>query len=171
MKPHLCLICCILVLICLCGCMQTQLTTEYVNDQLGVGLDPPENWVALNLTTAPWVMSWYPSLEGNVSLMMSSPYRLDEGLALSVFADDIEETFSEKYMNFSVVSRDWLTVDGMTAYQIEYQYVDNMTSILEKQVAIKRNRDVYIMRYSASETEYNVFIDEVNESIQSFRVK
>jgi hypothetical protein len=153
-----------------CGCSENQLTTTYINDLYGIGIDPPPNWIQ-KLNNESFIAAWQPTNNSTISFIIYPPYRLDEGLALSIFADDIEETYPEIYSNYTTINRDWTTVRGLTAYEIEYTYKSNNRSNKEKQIAIKHTRDVYILIYQGPQTEYKNFISIINQSITTFQVK
>jgi hypothetical protein len=153
-----------------CGCLDTQLTTNYTNEEFGFGIDPPENWVLQEFDNVSWIVSWGPTRNSSVLFLITKPYRLDEGLALSTFADDIEETLPNKYLNYSTLNRDWLTIRGSTAYEIEYTYQENNSFIKERQLAIKHTRSVFIIKYSTPLVDYDTFFPKVNNSISTFQI-
>ena len=161
----------IFVMLLICGCLERQLTSSYINEEYGIGINPPEGWVLQNNTLEKWVAIWTPSDNSSTSLSIAPPYRLDEGLALSVFADDIEENYPESFTNFSTLDRDWLTIGGLTAYEIVYSYAHNGFLFMERQVGVKHTRDVYIIKYSAPLEKYYDFFTFVNESMVTFQVK
>lgn len=154
-----------------CGCLETQLTTTYINEEYGIGINPPVEWIQQEFTNDTWIIGWQPYSNSTTSFLISRPYRLDEGLSLSVFADDIEETYPEMYMNYSTLNRDWLTIRGLTAYDIEYSYSKNGTIWKEWQGAVKHTRDVYLLKFSSLLTNYDAYFSLVNESVATFQVK
>ena len=161
----------IFFMLLLCGCLETQLTTSYVNEKYGIGINPPEGWILQDNTSGKWIVTWFPSDNSSTSFSIAPPYRLDEGLALSVFADDIEENYPESYVNYSMLNRDWLTIGGLTAHEIVYSYARNGSFFRERQVAVKHIRDVYIIKYGSPLGEYDEFFTFVNKSTATFQVK
>ena len=159
------------ILLLFCGCFETQLTTQYINETYGIGIDPPEDWIQQEYAHPQVITGWGADINSTVSLVISSSFRLDEGLALSVFADDIEETYPNQYSNYSTLYRDWLTVGGLTAYEIVYSYSLNDSDIKERQVMVKHTRDVYILTYKATFSEYDIYESVVDTSISTFSVK
>ena len=159
------------LLIVFCGCLETQLTTNYINEEFGIGIDPPENWIPQEYNNSRWIVGWQPLNNSSTFFVISKHNRLDEGLALSVFADDIEETFSEKYDNFSIQNRDWLTIGGLTAYEIEYIYTLNGSVIKEYQIAVKHTRDYYILKYCSTVSDYDLYFSIFNQSKKTFQLK
>ncbi len=159
------------IILLICGCLETQLTTQYINETYGIGIDPPEDWIQQEFARPQVITGWVADINSTVSLVISSSFRLDEGLALSVFADDIEETYPDQYENYTILYRDWLTVGGLTAYEIIFSYLLNDTIIKERQVMVKHTRDVYILKYRANLTEYDIYDAVVDKSISTFSVK
>ena len=160
-----------MLIVLFCGCVENQLTTVYINEEYGIGIDPPTNWIEMNFSSDIWIAGWVQSPNSSASLTISPPYRLDEGLALSVFADDIEENYPNQYLNFSTITRDWLTVKGLTSYEIVYTYILNNSTIKERQVMVKHTRDVYVLKYHSISSEYDTYFSSVDQSILSFQVK
>ena len=161
----------VILLIVFCGCLETQLTTTYINEEFGIGIDPPENWLHQEYNNSSWIAGWQPAINSSTFFRISQPNRLDEGLALSVFADDIEETYPEKYDNFSTQNRDWLTIGGLSSYEIDYIYSINNSEIREYQIAVKHTRDFYIIKFSSPSTDYDDYFLTFNQSIMTFQVK
>lgn len=161
----------LIILSVLCGCFETQLTTNYINEEYGIGIDPPSNWIQQEYTNNSWIVQWQPHTNSTTVLLISKPFRLDEGLSLSVFADDIEESYPNNFTNFSTQKREWLTIRGLTAYEIEYTYSENNSVVKEFQIAVKHTRDFYILKFTSQISEYNTFFSDVNDSISTFQVK
>lgn len=164
------IVCIFLLILSLSGCTQIDIDREYINTEYGFALNPPEGWnVTENVTEA--VGAYFsPPLRNDVCLNISKPYRLDIGLALSVFADDIEEQYPEIVDNFTVVYRDWRDIEGLTAYEIVYTYDEDYTSIKAIQVAVVKSRTVFLISFTATNESYDEFISPVNQSIDSFKI-
>ncbi|MBU0496335.1 MAG: DUF1795 domain-containing protein [Candidatus Thermoplasmatota archaeon] len=151
--------------------MDNTLTTTYVNDEYGIGLNPPVDWSRNQNGSADRIVEWFPFSNSSVYISIARPYRLDEGLALSTFADSIEERYPDLVWNFTVIYRDWLTIGGLTAYEIIFTYRVNDSTYKERQIAVKHTRNVYVFSYSAPIDLYEEYSSIVNESISSFQVK
>ena len=157
----------VLLLVGLSGCTQTVPYRTYTNAQYGIALNPPEGW-GIHENESGMVVSFSPLGRANVSLDISSPVMLDEGLALSTFADQVEELFPQVVQNFSVVYRDWRKIDGLNAYEIIYSYRENGSSMKALQVAVKKSKTVFLLTFTVPVDLYETYIEQVNQSIGTF---
>jgi hypothetical protein len=163
-------VCVFLLIIGLSGCTQIEIDRGYINTEYGFALNPPEGWNVAENVTEQVVACFSSPLRDDVCLNISKPYRLDIGLALSVFADDIEEQYMDVLDNFTVVYRDWRDIEGLTAYEIVYTYDEEDTSIKAIQVAVAKSRTVFMISFIVTNELYDEFISPVNQSIDSFKI-
>jgi len=163
-------VCVFLLIVGLSGCTQIEIDREYINTEYGFALNPPEGWNVAENVTEEVVACFSPPLRDDICFNISKPYRLDIGLALSVFADDIEEQYIEILDNFTVVYRDWRDIEGLTAYEIVYTYDEDDTSIKAIQVAVAKSRTVFMISFIMTNEFYDEFISPANQSIDSFKI-
>ena len=114
-------------------------------------------------------MRFSPTNYSNVSLLITPPFSLSEGRALSTFADEVEENLSESGLNYTIVYREWRAMDGAQAYEIVYSYEQSGTVQRVKQVAVLKTRTVFLITFTAPSNLYLQYITGVNLCIDSFR--
>jgi hypothetical protein len=102
-------------------------------------------------------------------LIVAVPFTLIEGLALSVFADRVEENLSESGMNYTIVYREWRAMDGAQAYEIVYSYEQDGNAQRIKQVAVLKAYTVFLITFTAPIDLYNQYITDIDQCIDSFR--
>ena len=170
MKSKLFLSCIVVLLFGLCGCTRVDLEFGYLNEEYGFGFNPPEEWVHVENVSEEVSVQFTPLSRDDVVLNVSLPLRLDIGLALSVYADDIQEQYPEVVDNFSVVYRDWRDIEELNAYEIICTYDKNGVLFMEKQVAVSKSRKVFLITFMATNASFVEFIDVVDESIDSFAI-
>jgi hypothetical protein len=157
-----------LALLLLSGCTQQSMHRSYTSEVYGFSLNPPEGWQQIE-NMLPSVAIWFaPGNTSNVSLLVDVPFSLSEGRALSTFADQVEENLSERGLNYTIISRDWLTIPGVQAYEIVYSFMQNGTWWETKQVAVLKTRTVFLVTFIASRDSYSQYVSAVNQSIMSF---
>lgn len=172
MRKLFCLLGILLVLLVFCsGCTTTVSQRSYTNTTYGFSLDPPTGWsVVENVSPMAAVRCAPPGESNDASLAVDAPVILSEGLALSTFADHLEELFSENTKNFSVVSRGETAIGGLNAYEITCFYEVNQTVFHLKQVAVLKTRTVFIITFVAMSDLYSTDIAAVDECIDSFLI-
>ena len=170
MKQQLIIIGFVVLVTWLCGCTEISHDFEYVNNEYGFGFDPPEEWMVLENVSEEVAVGVSPLQRERVWLNVSTPSRSDEGLALSMFADRVEEQFVEEWYNFSVISRDWRDHEDLNAYEIVYVYDSNGSSVQVQQVAVSKSHTVFLIMFTASPFVFEEFSELVDQSIDSFRI-
>lgn len=169
MRESFCLLGMFLVLlIFFSGCTTTVSQRSYINTTYGFSLDPPTGWSVVENVSSMVTVRFAPPGESNASLVVDAPVILSEGLALSTYADHLEELFSGKTKNFSVVSRGETALGELNAYEITCSYETNQTIFHMKQVAVLKTRTVFIITFIARIDVYNTHIAAVERSIDSF---
>jgi hypothetical protein len=158
---------CIVVLL-FSGCIGQTAHRSYTNTVYGFSLDPPVGWNTTENVSANITVRFNPENISNVSLDVGTPFSLGEGLALSTFADQVEENLSKSGQNYTMVYRDWLSIPNVKAYVIAYSYEHNGMIQRAKQVAILKTRTVYLVTFSAPSTLYIKYLTAVDQSIDTF---
>jgi hypothetical protein len=131
-------------------------------------MNPPIGWQHVENGSAGEAVWFTPANQSNVFLAVGTPFSLGEGLALSAFADKVEENLSSSGMNYSVAYRDWRPLADATAYEIVYSFEQNGTTVRVKQVAVLKTRTVYLITFVAPYDLYVRYITSVDQCIDSF---
>ena len=153
----------------LSGCTEISSSERYIDEEHGFAMDPPETWQEFH-TEDSQAVSFSPEQSTATTLSVSLPMILSEGLAVSVFADTVEEQYPTRYDNYTTISRDWRTHPSHTAYEIVCSYTEDGVEKLEKRVAIQNRRTVFLLTFAAPKTLYDQYITAVDASIDSFHI-
>lgn len=159
----------VLGILLLGGCTEQSAHRSYTNNVYGFSLDPPTGWQRIEGELPNVAVRFTPVNSSNVSLIVSVPFILSEGLALSTFADQIEENLSESGANYTIISRDWRPTPDAQAYEITYSVEQDGITEYVTQVALLRTRTVFLITFTAPSDLYNQSITGVDNSIESFR--
>ena len=160
--------CVVTILVLFIGCTQQSAHRGYSNVLYGFSMDPPVGWTSVENESVDVVVRFTPLNETSVSLLVEPPVILSEGLALSTFADTVEENLSASGMNYTMVYREWRSIPGVTAYEIAYSYEEGKTVQRVKQVAIQRTRTVFLVTFTAPSALYIRYLTSVDQSIDTF---
>jgi hypothetical protein len=156
------------VLLLWCGCTSQVSQRSYTNAFYGFSLNPPPGWSIVENESPMVAVRFVAPNQSDASLMVDAPVMIGEGRALSTYADQFEEMFSENTVNFSVLSRQEKTIGGLDAFEIVCSYEDNHTVFQAKQIAVLKTRTVFIITFIARSEEYDIHRVAVNDSIDSF---
>ena len=154
---------------------------EYTNYDLGFGFNPPEGW---NTSKKYGGISCSPPLGVNasntISLTISASIGSTTGKPITV--ERMKEIFlnvlsgkSNYTANFSLISQNDRTVNGMDAYEFVYTYeniINNVTGpkMKEKKVVFAKNTVGWEITYQSLESLYSTYETEVEQSINSITV-
>lgn len=169
------------------GCLKRDTTDDfgYLNKSSGFGLNPPKNWTALEMdpTTNIAVQFIGPLQSDNthVILRISTPLMLPSEVNLTTYADQMitqmEEQLSvDPRVNFTLISRNERTVNGLSAYEMVSTtfFNDTTSGIYTKQerkiVLIEKNRKTFILTYLTSPDYYDMYLSVFEESLKSFTI-
>jgi hypothetical protein len=169
-KTIACGIAFIVFLCVLSGCLKVEITREYINQEYGCALDPPSGWQVCESEKNDTIITFSTSDCSEARLTIFKPYTLSMGLALSTFADDIEETLPEQVDNFSVLFRDERTIGGFQGYEIVYAYCENGSSLKAKTVGVLKTRTVFLLSFVVPEFCFDSMLEVVDESMDSFQI-
>ena len=159
----------LVVFVLVAGCAEQVSNRSYTNTVYGFSLNPPVGWHSIENESSSVAVRFIHSNYSNVSLKITPPFSLSEGLALSVFADQVEENLSESGMNYTIAYREWRAMDGAQAYEIVYSYEQSGTVQRVKQVAVLKTRTVFLITFTAPSNLYLQYITGVDLCIDSFR--
>jgi hypothetical protein len=159
----------LVVFVLVAGCAEQVSKQSYTNTRYGFSLNPPMGWQGVENESSDVAVRFSPTNYSNVSLLITPPFSLSEGRALSTFADEVEENLSESGMNYTIVYREWRAMEGAQAYEIAYSYEQGETVQRFKQVAVLKTHTVYLITFTAPSDLYIQYITGVDLCIDSFR--
>jgi hypothetical protein len=159
----------LVIFVLITGCTEQVSKRSYTNTVYGFSLNPPVGWHGVENESSNLAVRFNPINYSNVSLLITPPFSLSEGRALSTFADEVEENLSESGMNYTIVYRDWREIEGAQAYEIAYSYEQSETVQRVKQVAVLKTRTVFLITFTAPSDLYIQYITGVDRCIDSFR--
>jgi hypothetical protein len=159
---------CLVSILFISGCTQQTAHRSYTNTTYGFSLTPPVGWISVENESADVAARFSPLNSSNVSLVVGVPFPLGEGLALSTFADLVEENLSASGENYSVVYREARPIPGVQTYEIAYTFEQDGVLQRAKQVAVLRTRTVFLMTFTAPNELYFSYLSAVDQSIDTF---
>jgi hypothetical protein len=161
----------VIVAIGLSGCTQQQDALSglgYKNTKYGFGFNPPEGWTVNESGTLGSVAIFYgPTEEGITVNIVITTTQLSTGDTLSNMTNNILAYYENFFTNFSLISSNASTVNGMNAYEIVYIYTQGVNDIIQKQVAIEKNTKVLILTYTGTFTSYDTYVSAFDQSVNS----
>ena len=186
MKKHLIVIgtAVLLLVVGLSGCITNDNTTnddinlDYENIEYGIGFNPPENWTIFSSPDTDYTSIITYDYNQEAILAISKPTGIEEGKSFYEAMDSEMDGYHILLYNFSLIYSNEIIINGMNAYEIVFTYEQNVTVdstiyyviVQEKHVFIEKGGIVYLLGYSATPENYDLYIGVVNQSIQTFTI-
>jgi len=163
-----------LIVIGLSGCTQdTRLDhLGYANYQYGFGLNPPEGWTIDESGQNDDVVGFNgPTMEGDFAVLyISKPYDLIYGVTLFDVAEETIEYCNTNLSNFTLISKNNRTINGMNSYEIVYTMNISFLPIKAKQVMVEMEGKYFYITFTALSYAYDSYLPVIEQSINSFTI-
>ena len=168
----------ILIITSISGCLEDKSSTDnalsglkYSNTQYGFGLNPPEDWTTDEADQYGSVRFYGPQIDNfTMNLGVSFPGTLAEGDTLSSLVQEMKDNYPSAFTNYSFISSNARTINGMSAYDIVYTFTYDTSDLKGQQVLIEKNGKVIYTTFTASIDTYDDYISIIEESLSSFTI-
>lgn len=181
-KPLIAVITLVLIAVGLSGCTEDGNTGDtgtegnkssslgYSNQEYGFGLNPPNGWSVDEDSLFGIVRFHHSTNQSTINLYVLEPTPLGPGGTLDDAVNNVLNTYPMYMENFTLISSNTGTVNGMDAHEIVYTITSGSYLMKNKQVMIEANDMVFSIWYSAIQSSYDTYTAVVGQSIQSFTV-
>ncbi len=163
----------VLLAVSLSGCLDTSEEDElrglgYSNTVYGFGLNPPSGWTTDESGLMGSIVIFYGPTEDDFTVnVVVTAGQLETGEALSDGIEEVIEYYTNYFTNFSLLSSNARTVNGMTAHEIIYTYLQGVYDLKQKQVMVEKNRKTIILTYTAIVSAYDNYLSLFEQSVSS----
>jgi len=161
----------ILLVVGLCGCISEDPLEglDYINDDYGFGLNPPDGWVMNESTKENFIVKFNTSDEVALIIIISE---YGNGDTLESHAEWEIEIFEDDSDDFTLISKKSRTINNIDAYEIVY--TDKLNAIdytvETKEVLVELNNVVLTLVYYASIDLYDTYLSDFENSINTFTI-
>ena len=147
---------------------------EYINNEYGFGLNPPEGWDIIEPFSTS-IVSFRGPTEGDYTTNICIYVRsVEAGETLNSTMQGIVEQV-EDTSALILVSYELRDVNGMDGFEVVYilsnvSMDEKIISIKEKIVCVMKNGQLFSIKYDASINSYDAYLSVVEESISSLTI-
>ncbi len=163
----------VFVALVLGGCAQNDPLSglKYINRTQGFGLNPPEGWT-LNESKEQGVFFFGPATDTGMMVYLSPTFdKLSSGQTFSDYEEMFIQTMENLSANFSLISDQETTINGMNARELIYTVPNPNFGILKiKMIFVEKNNNIYGLSYVAPIDSYDTYLPIANESMNSFTI-
>ena len=146
---------------------------EYINEDYGFGLNPPDGWVMNETSADNYIVKFNTSDENNFPvalIIIISDY--GDGDTLESHAEweiDIFENASEE---FTLLSNNNRVINNINAYEIVY--TDKVVlfgyTIKTKEVLVDLDNYVLTLAFYASSDSYDAYLSDFEDAVNTFAI-
>lgn len=144
---------------------------EYKNTEYGFGINPPEGWNISENDNYGAVRFTGPVVDNfAVNFGITQPFSLGSETLESISKEMIsnykqEDTGFEKFVE---ISNNSITVNSMDGHDIVYSYMLQGNKIYGKQVLVEKDNKVVVLTYAAVQSSYDKYVDDFDQSVNTF---
>jgi len=160
----------ILLTIILGGCAQNNQNDSYYTNQVyQFKIIPPIGWITNENTVDPVKFFCPDQNDYQINLAVNKPITSNE--TLSTVVDQLIERYSTTFFeNFTLISRNHTTINGLDAYELVFSEGREPNMLQHKQVLFGKNNIIFTVIYTSLVRTYGTYISVVDDSINSFEI-
>jgi len=160
----------IVALVIVLFCVSVGSVRAYTNDENRFSIDEPSGWTVDDTVSGTIVAFYEPTVENETVLINVVVQSLSSDMTLAELATAVKDQYPSLFDSFFIISESRRVVKGITAYEIVTHITTQGYDFMIKQVMLVRNLRVYVVTYAAITTEYQQFIPDFEDSIETFTV-
>jgi hypothetical protein len=166
----------LLISVGLCGCFGLNQEDElsglgYSNTEFGFGLNPPAGWTKDTSGTLGLIVIFYAPIDDDFAENINAVSDiLPSGTSLSSYVDTTIDYLNDYLTDYNLISSNPRTVNGMNAYEYEYNYTQVIYNIKAKQVIVEKNSKIIALTYTAEIDDYDTYSSEFEQCVNSLKI-
>ena len=142
------------------------------NSEYGLGLDPPDGWTVEDPDSAGKLVRFHgPTInQFAINISLAFPTSLGSSGTLNGTFKQMITLYENVFNNFLLISEQERIVNDMNAYEIVYNYTSAGINIKQKQVGVEKDESMYLFTFSATDSTYDEYVTEFENSLITFTV-
>ena len=152
-------------------CVSVGSVRAYTNDENDFSINEPSGWIVDDTMSGNVVVAFYePTSEEGTVLINIVAQSVSSDMTLAELSTAIKDQYPSLFDSYLIISESTRIVKGITAYEIVAAITTQGYDFMIKQVMLVRNLRVYVVTYAAITTEYQHFLPDFEDSIETFTV-
>jgi len=151
-------------------CVSTGYVQAYTNHVNFFSIDEPSGWTADETVQGVAVNFYEPMSENGTVFINIVVQSVSSGMTLAAFVTAVKDQYPSLVDSFVIISESSRIVNGINAYEIVAAVTYQGNDFIIKQVILLRNLRVYIVTYAAVTAQYEQFLPDFEDSIETFTV-
>jgi hypothetical protein len=151
-------------------CVSVGSVRAYTNIENRFSIDEPSGWTVDDNVSGIIVAFYEPTVENGTVLINIVAQSISSDITLADLATAIKDQYPSLFDSFLIISESTRVVKGITAYEIVAAITTQGYDFMIKQVMLVRNLRVYVVTYAAVTAQYQQFLPDFEDSIETFTI-
>ena len=151
-------------------CVSVGSVRAYTNDENFFSIDEPLGWTADETVQDAAVVFYEPTSEEGTVVINIVAQSVSSDMTLAELATAVKDQYPSLVDSFVIISESARFVNGINAYEIVAAVIMQGYDFMIKQVMLVRNLRVYVVTYAAVTAQYQQFLPDFEDSIETFTI-
>jgi len=151
-------------------CVSVGSVRAYTNNENRFSIDEPSGWTVDDTVTGIVVAFYEPTVENGTVLINIVAQSISSDMTLTDLATAVKDQYPSLFDSFLIISESTRVIKGITAYEIVAVITTQGYDLMIKQVMLVRNLRVYVVTYAAVTAQYQQFLPDFEDSIETFTI-
>ncbi len=151
-------------------CVSVGSVRAYTNNENRFSIDEPSRWTVDDTVTDTVVAFYEPTVENGTVLINIVAQSISSDMTLADLATAVKDQYPSLFDSFLIISESIRVIKGITAYEIVAAITTQGYDLMIKQVMLVRNLRVYVVTYAAVTAQYQQFLPDFEDSIETFTI-
>lgn len=151
-------------------CVSVGSVRAYTNNENRFSIDEPSGWTVDDTVTDTVVAFYEPTVENGTVLINIVAQSISSDMTLADLATAVKDQYPSLFDSFLIISESTRVIKGITAYEIVAVITTQGYDLMIKQVMLVRNLRVYVVTYAAVTAQYQQFLPDFEDSIETFTI-
>jgi hypothetical protein len=151
-------------------CVSVGSVRAYTNNENRFSIDESSGWTVDDTVTGTVVAFYEPTVENGTVLINIVAQSISSDMTLVNLATAVKDQYPSLFDSFLIISESTRVIKGITAYEIVAAITTQGYDLMIKQVMLVRNLRVYVVTYVAVTAQYQQFLPDFEDSIETFTI-
>jgi len=151
-------------------CVSVESVRAYANNENRFSINEPSGWTVDDTVTDTVVAFYEPTVENGTVLINIVAQSISSDMTLVNLATAVKDQYPSLFDSFLIISESTRVIKGITAYEIVAAITTQGYDLMIKQVMLVRNLRVYVVTYAAVTAQYQQFLPDFEDSIETFTI-
>ena len=151
-------------------CVSAGSVRAYTSSSNFFSFEEPSGWTADETVQDAAVMFYEPMSENGTVFINIVVQSVSSTMTLAAFVTAVKDQYPSLVDSFVIISESARVINDINAYEIVAAVTYQGNDFIIKQIILVRNLRVYIVTYAAVTAQYQQFLPDFEDSIETFTI-